>query len=104
MKNVLFLFALVATISLVSCHKAAPVGCIATSTPTTGKVGASLTFTSCSTDAHHEEWDFGDAATTTGTTVTHAYSKAGTFTVTLNALNADKTKSSIKTQTITITL
>ena len=102
MKQVIFLFALVATISFASCMKMDPVGCIATSTPTTGKVGVSLTFTSCSTDAHHEEWDFGDAATATGTTATHSYSKAGTFTVTLNALNEAKTKSSIKTQTITI--
>ena len=103
MKQVFFLFALVATISFASCMKMNPVGCIAASTLTTGKVGASLTFTSCSTDAHHEEWDFGDAATATGTTVTHAYSKAGTFTVKLTALNEAKTKSDSKTATITIT-
>lgn len=103
MKQVFFLFALVATISFASCHKADPVGCLATTNPTTGKVGASLTFASCSTDAHHEEWDFGDAATTTGTTVTHAYSKAGTFTVKLTAYNEAKTKSDLKTATVTIT-
>ncbi len=102
MKQVFFLFALVATIAFTSCSKANPVGCLATTNPTTGKVGASLTFASCSTDAHHEEWDFGDAATTTGTTVTHAYSKAGTFTVKLVAYNADKTKMDAKTATITI--
>jgi PKD repeat protein len=101
MKQVFFLFAFVATISFASCMKMDPVACLS-NTPTTGKVGASLTFTSCSTDAHHEEWDFGDAATTTGTTVTHAYSKAGTFTVKLTALNEAKTKSDSKTATITI--
>lgn len=102
MKQVFFLFALVVTISLVSCSKAAPVACLS-NVPTTGKVGASLTFKSCSTDAHHEEWDFGDAATSTGTTVTHAYSKAGTFTLKLVAYSADKSKSDTKTATITIT-
>jgi PKD repeat protein len=102
MKKIFFLFALVATISLASCMKMNPVACFS-NVPTTGKVGTSLTFASCSTDAHHEEWDFGDAATTTGTTVTHAYSKAGTFTVKLAAYNADKTKSDTKTTSITIT-
>ncbi|MFM2268665.1 MAG: hypothetical protein RL757_2106 [Bacteroidota bacterium] len=102
MKKVFFLFALVATITVTSCKKANPVACLATTNPTTGKVGASLTFASCSTDAHHEEWDFGDAATTTGTTVTHAYSKVGTFTVKLTALNEAKTLSDSKSVTITI--
>lgn len=105
MKKVLFLFAFVATVltvSLISCTKASPVSCFVTTNPTTGKVGASLTFASCSTDAHHEEWDFGDAAVATGTTVAHAYSKAGTFTVKLVAYNADKTKSDSKTATVVI--
>ena len=103
MRKILFLLAVVATITLTTnCHKATPVACLS-NTPATGKVGVSLTFTSCSTDAHHEEWDFGDAATATGTTVTHAYSKAGTFTVKMTALNGAKTKSDSKTATITIT-
>ena len=101
MKKILFLLAVVATISLTSCMKD-PSACLS-NIPTTGKVGVSLTFTSCSSSAHHEEWDFCDAATTTGTTVTHAYSKAGTFTVKLTALNEAKTKSDSKTATITIT-
>jgi PKD repeat protein len=102
MKKVLFLLAFTVSMALTSCMKD-PIGCIDGATPTTGKVGVSLTFKSCSTGAHHEEWDFGDAATATGTTVTHAYSKAGTFTVKLAAYNEAKTKSDAKTQTITIT-
>lgn len=102
MKKILFLCALVVTFSFTSCMKMDPVGCLATGNPTTGKVGTSLTFVSCSTDAHHEEWDFGDAATSTGTTVTHAYSKVGTFTVKLTAYNADKTKMDAKMQTVLI--
>ena len=103
MKKILFLLAVCTMFTFTNCMKMDPVACLATANPTTGKVGTSLSFTSCSTDAHHEEWDFGDAATTTGTTVTHAYSKAGTFTVKLTALNEAKTKSDSKTVTITIT-
>jgi PKD repeat protein len=102
MKKLLFLLAVGAMFTFTNCMKMDPVGCLATANPTTGKVGTSLSFTSCSTDAHHEEWDFGDAATATGTTVTHAYSKAGTFTVKLVAYNADKSKSDTKTSSITI--
>lgn len=103
MKKILFLLAVGAMFTFTNCMKMDPVACLATTNPTTGKVGTSLSFTSCSTDAHHEEWDFGDAATATGTTVTHAYSKAGTFTVKLAAYNEDKTKSDSKTVSITIT-
>ncbi len=102
MKKLLFLLAVGAMFTFTNCMKMDPVGCLATANPTTGKVGTSLSFTSCSTDAHHEEWDFGDAATSTGTTVTHAYSKAGTFTVKLTAYNAAKTKMDAKMQTVVI--
>lgn len=100
MKNVILFFALVTITMMSSCHKGTPVACL--NVPTTGKVGTSLTFKGCSTDAHHEEWDFGDAATATGPTVTHAYNKAGTFTIKLTAYNADKSKSDSKTATITV--
>ncbi len=103
MKKVLFLFSFAAMLFFTNCHKETPVACISSDTPTTGKVGVSLTFKSCSTGAHHDEWDFGDAATAIGTTATHAYSKAGTFTVKITSLNADKSKSDSKSQTITIT-
>ena len=95
-----FLLTIICVTIFIQCTKANPEACL--TVPATGKVGTSITFTSCSLNAHHEEWDFGDAATSTGSTVTHAYNKAGTFTVKLTALNEDKSKSDSKTSSITI--
>ena len=100
MKKVLFLFGLVATSIFSNCHTAAPTACA--NVPATGKTGVSLTFTGCSTDAHHEEWNFGDAGTATGSSVTHAYNTAGTYSVQLTAYNSDKSKSDAVTKTIVI--
>ncbi|MEY4937886.1 MAG: hypothetical protein RIS64_4245 [Bacteroidota bacterium] len=100
MKKGLFLFALTTAALFTSCSMANPTACSVV--PTTGKIGTSVTFSSCSTSAHHEEWDFGDAATTTGTAVTHAYNTAGSYTVKLTALNEAKTKSDVVTKTIVI--
>lgn len=100
MKKLVILLAFAMAFITSSCHKENPVACL--NVPSTGKVGTSLTFTGCSTGAHHEEWDFGDAATATGSTVTHAYNKAGTYTVKLTAYNEAKSKSDTKTASITI--
>jgi PKD repeat protein len=47
-------------------------------------------------------WDFGDGTTGSGPTTSHAYSKAGTFTVTL-VVTDDQNKSGIATAKVTIT-
>jgi len=99
-RNVNILIGIVCSLILISCSKANPEACL--TVPLTGKVGTSITFTSCSVNAHHEEWDFGDAATSTGATVTHSYNKAGTYVVKLTALNEDKSKSDSKTSSIII--
>ena len=101
MKKILFLFAFSTTLFFTNCHKAAPVAW--SNIPSTGKVGTSITFVSCSTDAHHVEWDFGNSATATGASVTHAYNTVGTYTVKMTAWNEAKTKSDSKTASITIT-
>ncbi|EFH86376.1 M28 family peptidase [Ktedonobacter racemifer] len=46
-------------------------------------------------------WDFGDGARATGNTVSHAYTHAGTYTLTLSASNALGTRKISKTLTIT---
>lgn len=88
-----------AMFSITSCMKK-PVACIDAST--TGSVGQSIPFTSCSTNAHHLEWNFGDDATSTETSPTHIYNAAGTYTVKLKAMSKNMKKMDEKTQTITI--
>ena len=86
-------------VTLTNCMKK-PVACI--DAPTTGTKGQSITFTSCSTDAHHTEWDFGDGATASHDSPTHIYSNAGTYTVKIKAMSKNMKKTDEKTQTITI--
>lgn len=50
--------------------------------PATGTVGQSVSFNaSCSMDAHHYEWNFGDGGTSVDANPTHTYNTAGTYTV-----------------------
>lgn len=102
MKQIIYSFIAFSLLTMVSCSKETPVACLTSANLTTGKVGVSLTFESCSTGAHHEEWDFGDTTTGTGTKVAHSYSKAGSYTVKLTAYNSDKSLSDTKTSTVTI--
>src|SRR5206468_5466824 len=47
-------------------------------------------------------WNFGDGTFGSGDVVTHAYSQAGTFTVTLQVTDEAGRKSALATQTITV--
>lgn len=49
--------------------------------------GGDVTFTNNSTNATSYTWDFGDGATSTLDNPTHAYTVAGTYTVTLTAIS-----------------
>jgi PKD repeat protein len=56
---------------------------------TTAEEGQAIRFTSLSiNNPTRLTWEFGDGDTDTGTTVTHAYAKAGRYTVTLKASNS----------------
>lgn len=78
--------ALLATTALVGCKKTLPVACLTTS-KTEATVNEDITFTSCATDAASLTWNFGDAATATGESATHKYTKAGTYAVNLRAVS-----------------
>jgi CSLREA domain-containing protein len=58
-----------------------------TYSPPVASTGAPITFTSTSTDATEPivstSWSFGDGGSSAGTTVTHGFAQAGTFTVTM---------------------
>ncbi|TGE06120.1 PKD domain-containing protein [Hymenobacter fodinae] len=53
------------------------------STPKVVGLTSEVTFTSTSTDAFLYQWDFGDGTIGSGQTVTHVYTKGGTFNVQL---------------------
>lgn len=58
--------------------------------------GTSIKFTNNSTGADSYDWNFGDGASSDVKTPSHTYSKSGTFTVTLKAINGTEETSSSK--------
>lgn len=62
---------------------------------------ADVTFTNNSTNATSYTWDFGDGATSTLANPTHAYTIAGTYTVTLRAISTANCDA-VKTRSVTV--
>ena len=59
-------------------------------------------FTNTSTDADHYSWDFGDGTKSTDENPTHAYSKEGSYTITLTAYSKNDKKSNTYSESITV--
>jgi PGF-pre-PGF domain-containing protein len=71
---------------------------------TSGTGPLSVSFTDLSTNTPVTwEWDFGDGTNSTDQNVTHTYSSAGTYTVSLNASNAGGYNITTQTDYITVT-
>ena len=103
MKTKLILVAIstITVLSFSSCMKE-PMACVDSQTKT-GTVGQSITFdASCSMDAHHYEWEFGDGATGSGASTTHAYNSTGTYTAKIKAMSKNMKKEDEKTVTVTV--
>ncbi len=79
-----------------------PVAATATVSSTAVQTTDDVTFTNTTANAATTAWDFGDGTTSANTTEVHAYTTAGTYTVTLTVTNADGC-SSTTTQTVTVT-
>lgn len=100
-KSILLAATALTVISLSSCMKD-PMACVDNTTKT-GTVGQAVTFdASCSMDAHHYEWDFGDGATGEGESVTHSYNTAGSYSVTFKAMSKNMKKEDMKMIMVTI--
>jgi PKD repeat protein len=100
-KSILVSIATITTLSFSSCMKE-PMACVDSPTKS-GTIGQSISFdASCSMDAHHYEWEFGDGATGSGATTAHAYNSAGTYTVKVKAMSKNMKKENEKTITVTV--
>ncbi len=91
----------IVVVTLTSCMKA-PMTCTDASTKS-ATVGTVLAFdASCSMDAHHYEWTFGDGATGSGASTTHVYNTKGSYTCTVKTLSKNMKKEDSKTIAVTI--
>jgi beta propeller repeat protein len=73
-----------------------------TASPTSGTHPLNVQFNDKSTDVYYWTWDFGDKTTSTLSSPTHKYSKAGKYTVTLTVKNAAGKNTTKKTNYITV--
>ena len=80
--------------------------CSFTFTPTSPSAGQTLSLTgsaSGGTTPYSYSWNFGDGATSSGQTTSHAYSSAGTYSVTLTVTDAGSSKqTAIISRTLTV--
>lgn len=92
---------LMGTMAFTSCMKE-PMACVDSPTKT-GTAGQFISFdASCSMDAKHYEWEFGDGGKAEGATVTHVYNAAGTYTAKVKAMSKNMKKENEKTITVTV--
>ena len=74
-----------------------------TGTPTSGTAPLTVSFTDASTNSPTSwYWTFGDGSTSTAKSPSHAYSTAGTYTVSLTATNAGGSNTLTRTGYITV--
>jgi PKD repeat protein len=100
-----FMLLCCAGLTIIACKKdedqPAPVACFVIEHEVVN-AGETAHFTSCATDAHHFEWNFGDAATSPDENPTHIYNTAGTYIVSQHVFNEDMSKSDMITDTIIV--
>lgn len=91
----------VIVLAFTNCTKK-PMACVDSATKS-GTVGQAISFDgSCSENAHHYQWDFGDGASSHSASTSHAYNTAGTYTAKMKALSENSKKEDEKTVTVTV--
>ncbi|HRG58705.1 MAG TPA: PKD domain-containing protein [Bacteroidia bacterium] len=100
MKKILNLFLIFLTISIFSCKKEPSASF--TASKTNAEIDEEITFTNTSTDGVTYSWEFGDGATSTDESPKHAYTKDGSYTVTLTAFSKKEKKSNTTTSKIIV--
>lgn len=100
-KSIFMTTAIIAALGFTSCMTK-PMACCEAS-KTTAAVNESISFTStCSMDAHHYEWNFGDGSMSTDANPSHAYTNVGTYTVKLMTMSKNGKKDDETSKTITV--
>lgn len=100
-QTIIVALATFAVLGFSSCMKA-PMACIDSATKS-ATAGQSVSFdASCSMDAHHYEWEFGDGSTGSGATTTHAYNSKGIYTAKVKAMSKNMKKEDEKAITVTV--
>ena len=70
--------------------------------PATTNVGSAVTFTNTSANATNYSWDFGDGSTASQQNPNYTYNNAGTYTVTLYAINTVCNDTNTSTQVVVV--
>ena len=91
-----YLYLLLFTLIITSCHKVSVDFSYAPATP---KTGEKVTFTNLSQNGEDYTWQFGDNQTANTKSTSHTYRKAGTYIVTLSEKRSKKTCSHAVTVT-----
>lgn len=64
--------------------------------------GKTITFTNCSVDGDHFEWNLGDGTILNGSEASHEFAAPGTYSVQLKAFSKNEKKESVTVQSVTI--
>lgn len=100
-KSLLLFFTFIAI--LFSACKKMPTASFSTS-KASAEIDEVITFTNTSSDAVSYSWTFGDGGVSTDESPSHAYTAAGTYSVTLTAYSKKEKKSATMTKTIIVNM
>lgn len=100
-KKLILIVLVTMVIVFTNCTKK-PIACV-DSASKSGIAGQAISFDgSCSENAHHYQWDFGDGGSAHSASASHVYNNSGTYTAKLKAVSKNSKKEDEKTVTVTV--